>query len=303
MVLAGVHDELFLPLAKPPRHGSRLDELRAVAHDGDYRHREPRLWLRMFSRWPTSSLEAHSGSRRARSATWPGTSPIRCRVVRAPGTRSTPELFLDSRSERSPGLARLLALLQLDLVHRDDRLYLACGGGEKGLARLAQVVERARALLHVHRGDHALAGDRGEDVLGQRRRAEDALGCDPEDGGGGRLEHPPVRGHEQGLVEAALLREPRGEHVAGVGERLHAVEHAVGRVGHRAQPDRRGQLVERLCQEQAPAAPCNHQPEPSVEGGAAASLEQVGDLGLELRPRHLGQPQARGGTFKPVEMV
>ena len=44
----------------------------------------------------------------------------------------------------------------------------------------------------------------------ERRRAERAVRVDPEERRGGRLEHAPVRGDEQRLVEAALARQAAG---------------------------------------------------------------------------------------------
>ena len=252
----------------------------------------------MCWRWRTSSSEAHSGSRREPSATWPGTSPIRCRAVRAFATSRASSSSMRSPSARCASRV-LLALLELDLVHRDDRLHLAGGRGEERLARLAA----GRRACTARSSTSTVAITRWRVIEARMCSSSggvqsDALRRDPEDGRGGRLEHAPVRGHEQGLVEAALLREPRGEHVARVGERLHPVEHPRGRVGDGAQPDRGRQLVELLGEQQAPAAAGEHQPQRPVERRAAPGLEQVGDLGLELRARHLGEPQARGGALR-----
>ena len=63
-----------------------------------------------------------------------------------------------------------------------------------------------------------------------------APSVDPEDRARRRLEHAAVRRDQQRLVEAALARDPRGEHVGRVGQRLDAVEHARRRVGDRPQP-------------------------------------------------------------------
>ena len=66
------------------------------------------------------------------------------------------------------------------------------GRGEEGLARGAQVVDRPGALLDVERLDQAVAGDRLEDPVVERRRAQGALRGDPEDRGGRRLQHDAV---------------------------------------------------------------------------------------------------------------
>ena len=56
---------------------------------------------------------------------------------------------------------------------------------------------------------------------------------DPEERPRRALEHAAVRRDEQRLVGALLLRDPPGEHVRRVRERLEAVQHARGRVGDR----------------------------------------------------------------------
>jgi hypothetical protein len=66
-----------------------------------------------------------------------------------------------------------------------------------------------------------------------------------------------VRGDEQRLVGALLLGEPAGKHVAGVGERLEAVEHARRRVGDGRDAGRRGPGRQRLG-DRDPAAAARH---------------------------------------------
>ena len=113
-----------------------------------------------------------------------------------------------------------------------------------------------------------------------------------------------MRGGEQGLVEATLLREPGGEHVGGVRERFDAVEHARGRVGHDGEPDPLGIGGQRLGEEQPPLAGRQHDPEQTAEGVAAARLEQLGDLPLQLVPRNLArEPQVAVRALEPIEVV
>jgi hypothetical protein len=51
----------------------------------------------------------------------------------------------------------------------------------------------------------------------------------------------------------------------------------------------------------APA--CEHNAQAAVELGATTLLEQLGDLALQLAPRHLVQAKVRRRTLEPVEMV
>ena len=107
-----------------------------------------------------------------------------------------------------------------------DRLQLARRGGEERLVGRQQLVERAGALLDVGELQHERAGDRGEDVVLQRRRADARRRRPRRSTRSGASSTRPCGRDEQRLVGALLLRDARGEHVGGVGERLDAVEQA-----------------------------------------------------------------------------
>ncbi len=92
-----------------------------------------------------------------------------------------------------------------------------------------QLVERHGRSSTSDDGEDRAAGDRVEDVVGERRRPQRRRPA-PRRSPGRRLEHPAVGRDEQRLVGARLLREARGEHVRGVGEGLDAVEQPRGRV-------------------------------------------------------------------------
>jgi hypothetical protein len=215
----------------------------------------------------------------------------------------TSQLLLHLGTEQPGGLLRPRSLLELHVLHRPDRLDLADRRGQKGLAPGEQVVQRAGPLLHVEQPRQPVAGDRREDVLVQRRRAEGAVAGNPEERRGGRLEHAPVRRHEQRLVEAALAREPAAEHVGAVGERLDPVQHARGRVLDHPQPDALRSGRQRLGEQQPVAAAGQDDPEAAVELRPAALREQLGNLALQLAPRHVVEPKVRRRTLEPVEMV
>ena len=166
-----------------------------------------------------------------------------------------------------------------------------------------QVVERAGALLHLEQPQQPVARDRGEDVLVERRRAQRPVAIDPEQRRGGGLERAAVRGDQQRLVEAALLGQARAEHVGSVGERLDAVEHARGRVGHDAEPHAGRLGCGLLGEQQAPAAARDHDAQHAVEVAAAARREQLRDLALELGPEDLRQAQVRRRALQAVEVL
>ena len=119
----------------------------------------------------------------------------------------------------------------------------------------------------------------------------------------GRLEHAAVGRDEQRLVEAALLRQPRAEHVAAVGERLDPVEHARGRVRDEPQPDAGRLGRRRLGEQQPPAAARDHDAQRAVELAAAARGQQLRDLALQLGSEDLRQAKVRARTLEPVEVV
>ena len=112
---------------------------------------------------------------------------------------------------------------------------------------------------------------------------------DPEERPGRALEHAPVRGHEQALVEALLLRESAREHVAGVGERLEAVEDAVGRVGDRRHARDRRARRQRLDDRDPPPAAGQDDAQEGVD--RAGGLEQGVELAGAARR---GRPPAAG---------
>ena len=87
-------------------------------------------------------------------------------------------------------------------------------------------------------------------MLGQRWRAQRSA-ADPEERGRGQLEHHFLGAEEQRLIEAALARQSRGQHVGGVGEGLHAIEQPHRRVGHIAERKRLWQLGKLLDQRYA----------------------------------------------------
>ena len=124
-------------------------------------------WSRDGPQAPRRRVRAQ---RRAPSATWPGTSPIRCRAVRD-SARLAPELFLDARAERLRGL-RACARPPPARPRPRPRSAGPRAWWRRGRPRAPRPDrQRAGALLHVHRRHHPLAGDGGEDVLVERRRA------------------------------------------------------------------------------------------------------------------------------------
>ena len=187
------------------------------------------------------------------------------------------------------------------VVDRGDRLHLARRRGQERLVRVEQFVERARALGRARDLDHDRAGDRGEDVLVERRRQQLAV-LDAEDRARRRLEHAAVGGDEQRLVEPALAGEPAREHVRAVRQRLDAVEHPGRRVGHRRQPDVLGRLHHRLGQEQPPAAAGDHDPQQLVVGPGAGLREQAPRVGPD-RLEVERQPEVRGRALEPSQVA
>ena len=178
----------------------------------------------------SSGTDARSGrGPRRRSAPWSDApaAPARRRTRPRCGELRRPPLNAGAR----PVTGR--APRQLDLVHRRDRHHLAHGRGDERLLGRAHVVERARALL-----DRRSSSSSRARVIESRIPSDSGGVCrppagDPEERPRRALEHAPVRRDEQRLVVALLLREADGEHVARVGERLEAVEHARRRVGDR----------------------------------------------------------------------
>jgi hypothetical protein len=96
-----------------------------------------------------------------------------------------------------------------------------------------------------------------------------------------------MRRHQQRLVEASLPSQPRTEHVRAVGKRLDAVEHTRGGIGDDAQPHASGHDGGLLGEQQSPPAARHDDAQDTVELGAAARRQQLGDLGLEVRAEHL----------------
>ena len=160
-------------------------------------------------------------------------------------------------------------------------------------AMKASSAARTSSSVHGRSRDLALleqprARDRGEDVVLERRRAEDAA-VDPEERPRRALEHAAVGRDEQRLVEAALLREPAREHVARVGERLEAVEDAARREGDRRDPRDRRPLRQRLDDRDPPPAAREDDAQQGVD--RAGGLEQGVELG---RPARRGRPPGAG---------
>ena len=169
----------------------------------------------------------------------------------------------------------------------------------KASSAARDVVERAGALRDVALLEQPRAGDRGEDVVLERRR-EQLAARDPEERPRRALEHAAVRRDEQRLVEAALLRQPAGEHVAPVGERLEPVEDAPGGERHRRHARHRRALGERLDhRDPAPSAGQHHAQE-ALDG--PARVEQRGELGLERLVVGV-EPQALARVAQAVEVV
>ena len=112
-----------------------------------------------------------------------------------------------------------------------------------------------------------------------------------------------MRRDEEGLVEAALARQPPAQHVGAVGERLDTVEHPGRRVLDHTQPDSVGRRRQRLGQQEAAPATGEHDAQAAVELGAAAIGEQLGDLRPELRSKGVRQAQVRGRALQPVEVI
>jgi hypothetical protein len=122
----------------------------------------------------------------------------------------------------------------------------------------------------------------------------------PEEAPGRALEHPPVGRDEQRLVEAALLRQPPGEHVGGVGERLEVVEHPRRRVRDRGHPRGGEPLRERLDDEDACAAAREDDPQQPFHG--AGGLEQRFHLAAQRGEVGL-QPEPVAGALDPRVVV
>ena len=132
-----------------------------------------------------------------------------------------------------------------------------------------------------------LAGDRARMRSLERRRVQRPSRTQKNDHVGA-LEDAAVRGDEQRLVETALLREPRGEHVAGVREGLQAVEHAVRRVG-RSSPRARGALCRGAGSISAIRRPPRVRTRPQQATRPGRGLQQRGDL---LAPERRGPAPA-----------
>ena len=126
-------------------------------------------------------------------------------------------------------------------------------------------------------------------MIVQRRRQQLAV-SHPEEGRGRALEHHLLRRHQQRLVIAALAREPAGEHVGGVGQRLDAVEHERRHVGDPPQGDAVRQLRQRLDHRQAPAAAGDQHAQQAIVGARLG--QQRVRVGLH-RVALQGQPQVR----------
>ena len=100
-----------------------------------------------------------------------------------------------------------------------------------------QIIEVVAALLGMRaRSSSTLAGDRVEDPGLERRGLQRAVGVDPEDRGGRRLEDDAVGTDEDRLVGTARGRDSRRLHVRGVGDRLDPGEDLVRRVGDQSPP-------------------------------------------------------------------
>jgi len=109
---------------------------------------------------------------------------------------------------------------------------------------------------------------------------------------------------EQRLIEAALPGQTSREHVRRVGQGLHPVEDARGRVGDEGEPRPRGPGGQRLGHQQ-PAPPAGEdQSQAPVEAGAATFLEKRGRLLLQLAPRDLAaEAQVRRGALDSVQVL
>ena len=106
--------------------------------------------------------------------------------------------------------------------------------------------------------------------------------------------------HQQRLVVAALLGQPPGEHVAGVGERLEAVEDAAGGELHRRHARDRRALRERLHDLDPPAAAGEDDAQQAVD--RAGGVEQ----GCKLGCKRVGvglEAQALARVAEAVEVV
>jgi hypothetical protein len=189
-----------------------------------------------------------------------------------------------------------MTVTTFDRVHR---LHLARRRGQERLADVAQVVERGDPLAHVGDREQRTARDRVQDAVLQRRRVQRAVE-DVEEGGRRALEDAPVRRHEQRLVGALFLGDPRRQHVRRVGERLDAVEHARRRVRDRRQGDGVRHRMQVLDDPDPPSAAGDEQPQRAV-GGLAALQQLLAVLadGVDVER----QPQRRGAALHPLEVL
>ena len=192
--------------------------------------------------------EEHRATARRRSAGRCGPAPPRARAQRRRDRRRLDELRAVAdhgedlhrgavsadgrrsarveRARRARDLRRLgpRPCVELALVDRAHRLHLAHGRGQERLVRAQQLLERARLApaRPARRSRRARVIDAR--MCSSSGGVSSLAALDPEDRARRRLEHAPVRRDQQRLVEAALAREPRGEHVRRVRQRLDAVE-------------------------------------------------------------------------------
>ncbi len=162
------------------------------------------------------------------------------------------------------------------------------------------MLTRAGALLDRQPPEQHTPRDRIEDLVGQRRGAEHAVGVDVEERCRLQLEDVTLRGDKQRLVEAALNGQAPGQHVAGIGERLGAAEHPPRRVDHEGETQQLGRLRHGLGQDEALPAPGEH--DPHVEALGRHGRDEHADVPLDL-PTIAGEADGRAGALEPVEML
>src|SRR5450755_1022562 len=98
--------------------------------------------------------------------------------------------------------------VELAVIDGRHRMYLARRGGQEGLVGAGEILQRAGPLPDIRDVDHEGAGDRGQDVVLERRGERLAV-LHPEDRARRRLEHAAVRRDQDGLVIAAFTRHSR----------------------------------------------------------------------------------------------
>src|SRR3954447_23407331 len=170
VVLTGVDQQLLRRPAELARYCRCFHELWPISENCRYCHNVTSLRHALFSGQCCGCLARHgAASPTSRGTSRTGSTATSVRALRPDGL----QLLLDARAKRLSGLARCLTRRRCKLapLDRGDRLNLARGRCEECLGGVLHVVERGRPLLHVERAQHAVACDRGKDVLVEWRRA------------------------------------------------------------------------------------------------------------------------------------